>query len=102
MPSSSQAPEPSSSFSAGMPNSRTAGIPSAATSPASATAPATEKREIPGIDAIGGGRPDALLDEDRHHEVPGGEPGLAHEVAQDRRAAQAPQARGGKGHHPQW
>ena len=53
MPSSSQAPEPSSSLAAGRPNSSTAGIPSAAASPASSTAALIERWSIPGMLAIG-------------------------------------------------
>ena len=52
-PSSSQAPEPCSSFSAGRPNSSTPGIPSAAAAPASSTAPSIERWSIPGSEAIG-------------------------------------------------
>ena len=56
MPSSSHAPEPSSSLAAGSPNSSTAGMPSAAASPASATAWAIDSRSIPGIASIGSRR----------------------------------------------
>ena len=52
-PSSSHAPEPCSSFSAGTPNSITAAMPSAAASRASSTAAATDRRSTPGIVAIG-------------------------------------------------
>ena len=52
-PSSSQAPEPCSSFSAGRPNSSTAGIPSECASPASSTAWAIESRSMPGMASIG-------------------------------------------------
>ena len=52
-PSSSQAPEPSSSLDAGSPNSSTAGIPSAWAIPASSTAPSIDTWSIPGISAIG-------------------------------------------------
>ena len=55
-PSSSQAPEPSSSLAAGMPNSSTPGSPSAAASPASATAWEIDSRSTPGI-ACTGARP---------------------------------------------
>jgi hypothetical protein len=53
IPSSSQAPLPCSSLCAGSPNSSTAGIPSAAASPASSTAPSIDRWSIPGIAAIG-------------------------------------------------
>ncbi len=56
IPSSSQAPEPSSSLAAGSPNRSTAGMPSAAASPASSTAWAIERWSIPGISAIGSRR----------------------------------------------
>ena len=52
-PSSSHAPEPCSSLSAGRPNSSTAGIPSAAAAPASSTAPSIERWSMPGSDGIG-------------------------------------------------
>ena len=52
-PSSSHAPEPSSSLLAGSPNSSTAGMPSACAIPASSTAPSIETWSIPGISAIG-------------------------------------------------
>ena len=52
-PSSSQAPEPSRPWTAGSPNSSTAGMPSACAIPASSTAPSIERWSIPGISAIG-------------------------------------------------
>ena len=52
-PSSSHAPEPCSSLSAGSPNSSTPGMPSSAAMPASSTAPSIERWSTPGIDAIG-------------------------------------------------
>ena len=45
--------EPSGSFSAGIPNRITAGMPSALAAPASATASVTESRSMPGIVQIG-------------------------------------------------
>ena len=52
-PSSSHAPEPSSSLLAGSPNSSTAGMPSACAMPASSTAPSIETWSMPGSSAIG-------------------------------------------------
>ncbi len=52
-PSSSHAPEPSSSLWSGSPNSSTAGTPSAASSPASSTAAPIDRRCTPGIEPIG-------------------------------------------------
>src|SRR5918999_3970574 len=52
-PSSSYAPEPCSSLSAGTPNSRTPGMPSACASPASATAFEIDSRSIPGMASTG-------------------------------------------------
>ena len=52
-PSSSHAPEPSSSLDAGSPNSSTAGMPSAYASPASRTAASIERWSTPGIEGIG-------------------------------------------------
>src|SRR5438874_451874 len=52
-PSSSYAPDPCSSFSAGMPKSRTDGMPSACATPASSTACEIERRSTPGIASIG-------------------------------------------------
>src|SRR4051812_8170784 len=52
-PSSSNAPEPVSSFVPGIPNRITASIPTAASSEASATSSLIEKRSIPGIDSTG-------------------------------------------------
>ena len=63
--------------------------PSAAASPASATAAAIDRRSTPGIVAIGSlrarGRRDASADEQRQHELAGAQVGLAHEPAQRRR-----------------
>ena len=53
MPSSSYAPEPASSLSAGIPKRSTAPIPEAWISVASATSSEIEKRSIPGIDSTG-------------------------------------------------
>ena len=52
-PSSSHAPEPCSSLSAGRPNSSTPGMPSSAAIPASSTAPSIERWSTPGSDGIG-------------------------------------------------
>ena len=52
-PSSSHAPEPCSSLCDGRPNSSTPGMPSAAASPASSTAPSIERWSMPGIVGIG-------------------------------------------------
>src|SRR4051812_7318215 len=52
-PSSSQAPEPSVSFSSGMPNSSTARTPSRETSSASAARSSTERRPSAGSSAFG-------------------------------------------------
>ena len=69
IPSSSQAPEPSSSLAAGRPNSSTAGMPSAAASPASSTAAPIERWSMPGMLAIGDSPVDAVAHEHRVHEV---------------------------------
>ena len=53
MPPSSQAPEPSSSFSSGIPNRSTARTPSAASSPASRTISSTERCAIPSSPVTG-------------------------------------------------
>ena len=69
------------------------GMPSAAASPASATAAAIDRRSTPGIGADRRAAVEALLDEERQDEVARRQPRLAHEVAQHRRGAQAAQAR---------
>ena len=49
MPSSAYAPEPTSSLTLGMPNSRTAGMPRSTTLPTSEASRSTESWETPGI-----------------------------------------------------
>ena len=92
---------PSSSLCSGMPNSSTAGMPSAAISPASSTAAVIDSRSTPGIASIALRPVQAGLDEQRHDEVARVQPGLAHEVAQDGRPAQPAQARLRERHAPQ-
>ena len=83
-PSSSQAPEPSASFAAGIPNSITPAIPSAA----ARGPPRATRRDRQALDA--GHRRDRLAprqrrglrDEQRQHELAGAQLGLAHEPAQ--------------------
>ena len=55
IPSSSQAPVASSSFSAGIPNSITARTPLAASASTSRTSPSTSKRAIPGRSSFASG-----------------------------------------------
>ena len=97
-PSSSHAPEPSSSLSAGMPNSSTPGMPSAAASPASATACGDREAVDAGHRRDRRAALEAGLDEHRQDEVACVQARLAHEVAQDRGAAQPSQAGLRKGH----
>src|SRR4051812_8852844 len=52
-PSSSHAPEPSSSFAAGMPDNSPGGWPAPRAAPASATTSASDRRSTPGMAAIG-------------------------------------------------
>ena len=85
-------------MSAGMPNSSTAGIPSAAISPASSARCEIVSRSMPGhrldrLTPVG-----AVGHEQRVDEVADRQVGLAHEAAQAARLSQPPQARGWKGH----
>ena len=97
-PSLSYAPEPCASFSAGMPNSSTAGMPSAwalaglldRVGDREAVDP---RHRLDRRAAVG-----AELDEHRVDEVGGRQLGLAHHVAQGAGAAEAAHAGGGEGH----
>ena len=99
IPSSSQAPEPSSSFSSGIPKRSTARTPSDASSAASRTISSTERWAIPSspVDRADDALPGA--GEERHHDVVERQPRLAHERAQRVGAPQAPQAGDGKAGH---
>ena len=97
-PSSSQAPEPCASLAAGRPNSSTAGMPSAAASPASSTAWSIERWSMPGMVGIGVRLSLPCDDEHRVDEVPRRQLGLAHEAAQPAGGTEATQAGGGEGH----
>ena len=85
IPSAIQAPEPSSSFSSGMPNRITALTPARSSSSHSRTTPSTVWRDIAGSALVAErlGR-----DEERHHEIVERERRLAHEIAQRARPAQ--------------
>ena len=98
MPSSSHAPEPCSSLSAGQAEQQHGGDASAAASPASSTAPSIERWSMPGSEGIGVAPRAAGDDEHGVDEVRDRELGLAHEPAQQAGLAQAPQAGRGKRH----
>ena len=101
-PSSSHAPEPCSSFSAGIPNRSTAPSPSIG-SFASALDRAGDRqaREVRQRYAgAGSGWGVRLGHEHRQHQLAGAQLGLAHQPAQTRGRAQSAHARVGIGHRP--
>ena len=100
IPSASQAPEPSSSFSSGTPNRSTAlHDPSRWSSAHSRTTSSTERCAIPSSPVDRPHDSFARAGEERHHDVVEGEMRLAHERAQAVGAPQAAQSCRGKHRH---